>query len=87
MQLTHKKSDRRKERMANLLKRQQGIITGLPYATVVLNENNEIDWMNLNCNCLIQVKGMWESKTQQGLQFECSDLQCLPITETPCPFA
>ena len=46
VQVTHKKSDRRKERMANLLKRQQGIITGLPYATVVLNDNNEIDWAN-----------------------------------------
>ena len=46
VQVTHKKSDRRKERMANLLKLQQGIITGLPYATVVLNENNEIDWAN-----------------------------------------
>lgn len=46
VQITHKKSDRRKERMANLLKRQQGIITGLPYATIVLNENNEIDWAN-----------------------------------------
>lgn len=46
VQITHKKSDRRKERMANLLKRQQGIITGLPYATVVLNGNNEIDWAN-----------------------------------------
>lgn len=46
VQVTHKKSDRRKERMANLLKRQQGIITGLPYATVVLNDSNEIDWAN-----------------------------------------
>lgn len=46
VQVTHKKSDRRKKRMANLLKRQQGIITGLPYATVVLNKNNEIDWAN-----------------------------------------
>lgn len=41
-----KKSDTRKRRMANLLKRFQGIITGLPYATVVLNGNNEIDWAN-----------------------------------------
>ena len=50
IQLTHKKSDRRKERMANLLKRLQGIITGLPYATVVLNKNNEIDWANAHSN-------------------------------------
>jgi len=41
-----KKSDTRKRRMANLLKRFQGIITGLPYATVVLNGNNEIEWAN-----------------------------------------
>ncbi|KAG1682750.1 Phosphate regulon sensor protein PhoR [Nymphon striatum] len=41
-----KKSDKRKRRMANLLKRFQGIITGLPYATVVLNGRNEIDWAN-----------------------------------------
>ncbi len=41
-----KKNRQRKKRMAKLLKRFQGIITGLPYATVVLNENNEIDWAN-----------------------------------------
>ena len=46
IQLTHKKSSRRKERMGTLLKRLQGIISGLPYATVVLNGNNEIDWAN-----------------------------------------
>ncbi|WP_299880797.1 phosphate regulon sensor histidine kinase PhoR [uncultured Cocleimonas sp.] len=46
IQNTHKKSDRRKDRMVNLLKRLQGIITALPYATVVLNGNNEIDWAN-----------------------------------------
>ena len=50
-------------------------------------ENNEIDWMNLNCNCLIQVKGLWESTTQKGLQFECIALKVLAGTETPCPFA
>ena len=46
IQLIHKKSNRRKDRMASLLKRLQGIITGLPYATVVLNGNNKIDWAN-----------------------------------------
>ncbi len=46
IQLTHKKSKKRKDRMANLLKRMQGIISGLPYATVVLNGNNEIEWAN-----------------------------------------
>lgn len=43
---TQKRSDRRKERMGTLLKRFQGIITNLPYATVVLTRNNEIDWAN-----------------------------------------
>jgi two-component system phosphate regulon sensor histidine kinase PhoR len=46
IQLTQKKSDRRKKRMATVLKRLQGIITALPYATVVLNGYNEIDWAN-----------------------------------------
>jgi len=45
-QLMHRKSNRRKERMSSVLKRSQGIITGLPYATVVLDKNNEIDWAN-----------------------------------------
>ncbi len=46
IQLTRKKSDKRKKRMATLLKRQQGIIKSLPYATIVLNKLNEIDWAN-----------------------------------------
>ncbi len=46
IQTTKKKSNVRKQRMSNLLKRFQGIITSLPYATVVLNANNEIDWAN-----------------------------------------
>ena len=46
IQLIKKKSDKRKNRMSTVLKRLQGIITGLPYATVVLNANNEIDWAN-----------------------------------------
>ncbi len=37
---------RQKKRLAKTLKRFRGIITGLPYATVVLNRNNEIDWAN-----------------------------------------
>jgi len=41
-----KKSTTRKKRMGKLLKRSKIIITGLPYATVVLNDNNEIDWAN-----------------------------------------
>jgi len=43
---TQKRSDVRKKRMGTLLKRFQGIITSLPYATVVLTTNNEIDWAN-----------------------------------------
>ena len=43
---TQKRSNRRKERMGTLLKRFQEIITNLPYATVVLTKNNEIDWAN-----------------------------------------
>jgi len=46
IQLMHRKSVRRKKRMSSVLKRSQGIITALPYATVVLKNNNEIDWAN-----------------------------------------
>ena len=50
---TQKRSDVRKKRMSTLLKRFQGIITSLPYATVVLTTNNEIDWANkLSVNLL-----------------------------------
>ena len=44
--IMQKKSTKRKKRMGMLLKRSQGIITGLPYAAVVLNQYNEIDWAN-----------------------------------------
>ena len=66
IQLTHKKSNRRKERMANLLKRLQGIITGLPYATVVLNENNEIDWANSLSNDYLNI----DIKTDRGQRID-----------------
>jgi len=66
IQLTHKKSNRRKERMANLLKRLQGIITGLPYATVVLNENNEIDWANSLSNDYLNIN----IKTDRGQRID-----------------
>lgn len=46
IQKTQKSSESRKQRMSMLLKRFQGIITSLPYATVVLTSNNEIDWAN-----------------------------------------
>jgi two-component system phosphate regulon sensor histidine kinase PhoR len=41
-----KKSMMRKKRMGKLLKRSKIIISGMPYATIVLNDNNEIDWAN-----------------------------------------
>lgn len=66
IQLTHKKSNRRKERMANLLKRLQGIITGLPYATMVLNENNEIDWANSLSNDYLNI----DIKTDRGQRID-----------------
>ena len=50
-----KKSLTRKRRTAKLVKRMQGIITGLPYATVVLNQNNEIDWANKKANVLLNI--------------------------------
>ncbi len=66
IQHTHKKSDRRKERMAGLLKRSQGIITALPYATVVLNGNNEIDWANSISNEYLNV----DIKKDRGQRIE-----------------
>ena len=49
--------------------------------------NTDIDWVNLNCNAIIWVKGKWESKTQVGLQLECTDLQILPTKDKISPFA
>ena len=49
-------------------------------------DNNDIDWVNLRCNAIIHIKGKWESKTQIGLQLECSDLQILPHIEKLSPF-
>ncbi len=50
------------------------------------NDNHDVDWVNLKCNALIHIKGKWESKTQIGLQLECTDLQILP-DEKISPFA
>ena len=55
IQLIKKKSNKRKDRMSNVMKRLQGIITGLPYATVVLNDNNEIDWANALSNDYLNI--------------------------------
>ncbi|MCF6205228.1 MAG: phosphate regulon sensor histidine kinase PhoR, partial [Methylococcaceae bacterium] len=46
IQNLQKKSDHRKKKMGKLLRRSQDIIKGLPYAAVMLNEHNEIDWAN-----------------------------------------
>ena len=66
IQSTHKKSDTRKKRMAKLLKRFQGIITSLPYATVVLTGNNEIDWANKSSTKLLKLN----LKTDRGQRLE-----------------
>ena len=42
----NRKGKKHKKRTSKILKRFQGIIKGLPYATVVLNGNNEIEWAN-----------------------------------------
>ena len=49
------KSNKRKTRMAKLLKRSRGIITSLPYAAVVLNGNNEIEWANETAEQLLRI--------------------------------
>ena len=63
---TKKKSNIRKQRMSNLLKRFQGIITSLPYATVVLTGNNEIDWANKASAQLLRLN----LKTDRGQRIE-----------------
>lgn len=66
IQNTQKKSDIRKKRMARLLKRFQGIITSLPYATVVLTGKNEIDWSNKHATWLLKLN----LKTDRGQRLE-----------------
>jgi two-component system phosphate regulon sensor histidine kinase PhoR len=61
-----KKNSQRKKRMSKLLKRLQGIITGLPYATVVLNGNNEIDWANKQAADYLNIN----RKTDRGQRIE-----------------
>ncbi len=63
---TKKKSNTRKKRMSNLLKRFQGIITSLPYATVVLTGNNEIDWANKASSQLLRLN----LKTDRGQRID-----------------
>ena len=66
IQRTQKTSDIRKKRMGTLLKRLQGIITSLPYATVVLNQENEIDWANKHAFILLRV----DIKKDRGQRIE-----------------
>lgn len=55
IQVMQKQSNQRKKRMGKLLKRSHSIIAGLPYATVVLNRNNEIDWANKSSVALLNI--------------------------------
>ena len=52
---TKNKSNNRKKRMNALLKRSQSILKGFPYAAIVLNKNNEIDWNNKKSGVLLNV--------------------------------
>lgn len=55
IQNMQKQSNQRKKLMGKLLKRSQSIIAGLPYATIVLNRNNEIDWANKSSLVLLNI--------------------------------
>ena len=50
-----KQSNRRKKRMKVIVRRMQGIIKSLPYATLILNEKNEIDWANETAEHLLKI--------------------------------
>jgi len=61
-----KKSEKRKKAMSRLLRRSQGIVSALPYAAVLLNKRNEIEWAN-------KVAGQWlniKAKRDQGQRLE-----------------
>jgi two-component system phosphate regulon sensor histidine kinase PhoR len=49
------KSSDRKKRMNALLKRSQSILKGFPYAAIVLNQNNEVDWSNSKSSVLLNI--------------------------------
>lgn len=61
-QITHqiqslkKQKSKQKKRAANLLKRSYGIFGALPYANIVLNNYNEIDWSNKKARTLLNIK-------------------------------
>ena len=66
IQKTQKLSVHRKRKTGKVLKRFQGIITSLPYATVVLTGNNEIDWANKNSAKLLKL----DLKKDRGQRIE-----------------
>jgi len=44
-------------------------------------------WKGCNVNAVIQMRGMWSSKTQSGLSLELTDIQLLDKAAAPqCPF-
>ena len=61
-----KKSKNRKAKTNTLLKHFQGIVRGLPFATVVLNDMNEIEWANTMSAELLQIK----PKTDRGQRID-----------------
>lgn len=66
IQVMQKKSEMRKKRMGKLLKRSKNIISGLPYATVVLNGNNEIDWASKTSVKLLNI----DAKRDKGQRID-----------------
>ncbi|WP_428087396.1 phosphate regulon sensor protein PhoR [Candidatus Thioglobus sp.] len=52
---TKNKSNDRKKRMNALLKRSQSILRSFPYATIVLNNRNEINWSNKKSEQLLNI--------------------------------
>ena len=46
VQSLQRKNAKRKKAMSRLLKRSQSIVSALPYAAVLLNDDHEIDWAN-----------------------------------------
>ena len=61
-----KKSKNRKAKTNTLLKHFQGVVRGLPFATVVLNDMNEIEWANTMSAELLQIK----PKTDRGQRID-----------------
>ena len=43
--------------------------------------NSDVGWVNLEYNAIIHIKGKWESKTQIGLQVDCTDSQIFEKNE------